>query len=122
MASRSLLRAKGRHPDRNEDGVFRACAASANMLVSGPSQPFRPTPTRRAPMLARTDTVATISESWLAQFEGALAAPDRARLKTLFHSDSHWRDVLALTWHIKTVNSSDAISREMATHAARARP
>ncbi len=73
-------------------------------------------------MLARTDTVATIAESWLAQFTGALAAPGRARLKTLFHPDSLWRDVLALTWHIKTVNGSDAILRELATHADRARP
>jgi putative flavoprotein involved in K+ transport len=72
-------------------------------------------------MLARTDTVATIAESWLAQFEGALSAPDQARLKTLFHSDSHWRDALALTWHIKTINGSDAILRELATHAAHAR-
>jgi putative flavoprotein involved in K+ transport len=73
-------------------------------------------------MLARTDTVATIAEGWLAQFEGALATPGRARLKTLFHPDSLWRDVLALTWHIKTVNGSDAILRELATHADRARP
>ena len=73
-------------------------------------------------MLARADTVATIAESWLAQFERALAAPGRTRLKTLFHPDSLWRDVLALTWHIKTVNGSDAILRELATHADRARP
>lgn len=73
-------------------------------------------------MLARTDTVATIAENWLAQFEGALAAPDQARLKTLFHADSHWRDVLALTWHFKTINGLDAISRELAAHVGRARP
>jgi len=73
-------------------------------------------------MLARTDTVATIAEGWLAQFEGAPATPGRARLKTLFHPDSRWRDVLALTWHIKTMNGSDAILRELATHADRARP
>ena len=72
-------------------------------------------------MLARTDTVATIAESWLAQFDRALAAPGRARLKTLFHPDSLWRDVLALTWHIKTVDGSDAILRELATQADRAR-
>jgi thioredoxin reductase len=74
------------------------------------------------PLLARTDTVATIAESWLAQFDQALAAPGRARLKTLFHPDSLWRDVLALTWHVKTVNGSDAILRDLATHADRARP
>jgi cation diffusion facilitator CzcD-associated flavoprotein CzcO len=73
-------------------------------------------------MLARADTVATIAESWLAQFEAALATPDRARLETLFHADSHWRDVLALTWRIKTVDGSDAILLELPTHAGRARP
>jgi thioredoxin reductase len=73
-------------------------------------------------MLARTDTVATIAENWLAQFEAALATPDRARLEALFHADSHWRDVLALTWRIKTVDGSDAILRELPTHAGRSRP
>jgi putative flavoprotein involved in K+ transport len=73
-------------------------------------------------MLARTDTVTTLAEGWLAQFEAALAAPDHVRLQTLFHADSHWRDVLALTWRIKTVDGSDAILRELPTHAGRARP
>jgi putative flavoprotein involved in K+ transport len=73
-------------------------------------------------MLARADTVATIAENWLAQFEDALAARSRSRLHALFHADSHWRDVLALTWRIETVSGSDAILRELATHAARARP
>ena len=73
-------------------------------------------------MLARTDDVATIAERWLAQFEAALAAPGPARLATLFHADSHWRDVLALTWQIKTVDGSDAIAPELATQAGRVRP
>jgi thioredoxin reductase len=73
-------------------------------------------------MLARADTVATIAENWLAQFEDALAARSRSRLQALFHADSHWRDVLALTWGIETVSGSDAILRELTTHAPRARP
>jgi cation diffusion facilitator CzcD-associated flavoprotein CzcO len=72
-------------------------------------------------MLARADTVATIAEKWLTQFERALAAPGGARLATLFHADSHWRDVLALTWRIKTVSGADAILHELAAHAGRAR-
>jgi hypothetical protein len=40
-------------------------------------------------MLARTDSLATIAESWLARFETALATPGRPRLKPLFHADSH---------------------------------
>src|SRR5262249_46645578 len=51
-----------------------------------------------------------------------LAAPGRAHLKGLFHPDSLWRDVLALTWHITTVNGAGAILRELPTHAERARP
>src|SRR5262249_59171808 len=73
-------------------------------------------------MLARADTVATIAENWLAQFEDALAARSRSRLHALFHADGHWRDVLAVAWRIETVSGSDAVLRELATHAARARP
>jgi thioredoxin reductase len=73
-------------------------------------------------MLARADSIATTAESWLAQLDEALAGTARARLETLFHADSCWRDVLALTWRIKTVNGSEAISRELARHAGRARP
>ena len=73
-------------------------------------------------MLARTETIATIADHWLAQFERALAEPDDVLLKTLFHPDSHWRDVLALTWHIRTVNGLDAILRELKAHAGRANP
>ena len=72
-------------------------------------------------MLARTQTIAAAVNDWLAQFERALAEPDDVPLKTLFHADSHWRDVLALTWHIRTVNGSDAILRELKAHA-RPRP
>ena len=73
-------------------------------------------------MLARTDTLATIADDWLAQFESALAEPDDVLLKTLFHPDSHWRDALALTWHIRTVSGLDAILKELKAHVARANP
>jgi Pyridine nucleotide-disulphide oxidoreductase len=73
-------------------------------------------------MLARTETIATIADHWLAQFERALAECDDVLLKTLFHPDSHWRDVLALTWQIRTVNGLDAILRELKAHIGRAHP
>ena len=73
-------------------------------------------------MLARTETIATIADHWLAQFERALAEPDDVLLKTLFHPDSHWRDVLALTWQIRTINGLDAILRELKAHIGQARP
>ena len=62
-------------------------------------------------MLAKTEksSVATTVNNWLAQFERALAEPDQVLLKTVFHADSHWRVVLALTWQISTIRGLDAI-------------
>jgi hypothetical protein len=73
-------------------------------------------------MLASTETIATIADHWLARFERALAEPDDLLLKTLFHPASHWRDALALTWDIRTVNGLDAILGELKAHVGRANP
>jgi hypothetical protein len=73
-------------------------------------------------MLARTETELTITEHWLAQFERALSGGDNALLETLFLADSHWRDVLPLTWRIMTVNGRDAILKELRMHSQQARP
>ena len=61
----------------------------------------------------------TIANHWLARFESALAHGD---VRNLFVQDSHWRDVLALSWEIQTTSGADAIARELKRHAARARP
>ena len=53
-------------------------------------------------MLDKTDDISVAADNWLAQFEDALAKPDDGLLKTLFHPDSYWRDVLALSWNIQT--------------------
>jgi cation diffusion facilitator CzcD-associated flavoprotein CzcO len=73
-------------------------------------------------MLARAETIATVVEAWLARFERALADADDRALEALFHADSHWRDVLALTWRIRTFNGLPAIRRELKAHAGRAKP
>jgi hypothetical protein len=73
-------------------------------------------------MLARAETIATIAANWLAQFEKGLAEPDDVLLKTLFHPESLWRDVLALTWHIRTIGGLDIILTELKAHAGRANP
>jgi hypothetical protein len=73
-------------------------------------------------MLSRTEAIATAAQDWLTQFETALAKPDDALLKTLFQTDSHWRDLLALTWRIQTLNGADAILREFEAHIGTARP
>ena len=50
----------------------------------------------------------------------ALATSDENLLESLFHPESHWRDVLALSWNIQTVNGAAAILREMPAQARRA--
>ena len=72
-------------------------------------------------MLAEPEPIATDADRWLAQFEQALARPSD-RLEQLFHRDSYWRDVLALTWRIRTVRGSETICKELRAHAGRVQP
>jgi cation diffusion facilitator CzcD-associated flavoprotein CzcO len=73
-------------------------------------------------MLDRTDDVSITAENWLAEFERAIAKPDEPALKKLFHPESYWRDVLALSWHLQTINGADAILRELKAQIGRATP
>ena len=73
-------------------------------------------------MLDRTDDSSVAADNWLAQFEEALGKPDDALLKTLFHPDSYWRDVLALSWNIQTLNGADAILKALPPLARNAEP
>ncbi|MGD0846331.1 flavin-containing monooxygenase [Bradyrhizobium sp.] len=73
-------------------------------------------------MLDKTDDVAMSAEIWLAQFESALAGPDPGLLKTLFHPDSHWRDVLALSWNIQTLNGAEPILNALKARAVGTAP
>ena len=73
-------------------------------------------------MLAGTETLATIANHWFARLEHALAQQSTQSLADLFHRDSHWRDVLALTWRIDTVSGAQAIAAALLDHARRARP
>jgi cation diffusion facilitator CzcD-associated flavoprotein CzcO len=73
-------------------------------------------------MLDKTNDAATAAENWLAQFETALAGADGGALKGLFLSESYWRDVLALSWNIQTLNGAPAILKELPAYAARVSP
>ncbi len=73
-------------------------------------------------MLDRTDDIALSAENWLAEFARALEHPDDRTLRPLFHPDSFWRDVLALSWNLQTVQGLDAILTELALRARRASP
>jgi cation diffusion facilitator CzcD-associated flavoprotein CzcO len=73
-------------------------------------------------MLDKTDDISIAAENWLARFEQALAKPDDHLLKPLFNPESYWRDVLALTWNLQTVNGADAIISELKAHAGSTSP
>jgi cation diffusion facilitator CzcD-associated flavoprotein CzcO len=73
-------------------------------------------------MLDRTDDISIAAENWLAQCESALAISDNGLLTTLFHPESFWRDVLALSWNIRTINGADAILPALQADAIRAAP
>src|SRR5206468_1989585 len=74
-------------------------------------------PHRTTPMLDRTENLAAVVGDWLARFERALGHSGAAALKPLFHAESYWRDVLALTWDIRTIKGAEAIVTELKAHA-----
>ena len=71
-------------------------------------------------MLDKTNDVAIAAENWLTQFEAALTNSDEGARRSLFHPDSHWRDVLALSWNIQTLSGAGPILKELSAHAPRA--
>ena len=48
-------------------------------------------------------------EAWLADFEQALAARDAQRAAGLFATTSFWRDLIAFTWNLTTVENRDGV-------------
>ena len=69
-------------------------------------------------MQAGSDALPALANLWLARFEDALAARDPERLRALFADDAHWRDVLALTWRIRTFSGPQRIAKELTRLAA----
>ncbi|HET6548579.1 MAG TPA: NAD(P)/FAD-dependent oxidoreductase, partial [Solirubrobacter sp.] len=48
-------------------------------------------------------------DQWLSDFDDALRAGDSAAAAELFHDESFWRDLVAFTWNLKTVEGPDEI-------------
>ena len=66
-------------------------------------------------MTQTLDPIATLTpqervDDWLADFEAALAVRDIERVVAKFATDSFWRDLVAFTWNIKTVEGRDQIA------------
>src|ERR1700741_2472724 len=73
-------------------------------------------------MLDKTDDISVSAENWLVQFEAALGDADIGALEELFHPDSYWRDALALSWTLQTINGRDDILKTLQAQAAHAAP
>jgi putative flavoprotein involved in K+ transport len=61
---------------------------------------------------------ATEVAEWLGNFEEALAAGDAAAAAALFGDDGLWRDIVAFTWNIKTLEGPEEIRAMLETRLA----
>jgi putative flavoprotein involved in K+ transport len=74
--------------------------------------------TQAADRTAEQDAVAR----WLEDFNAALAAQDAAAAAELFATDGFWRDLVALTWNLKTLEGREQIRAMLSGTLARMRP
>jgi putative flavoprotein involved in K+ transport len=65
---------------------------------------------------------ATAVMAWLSAFEHALAAGDPAAAAALFLADCYWRDLIAFTWNIKTLEGRAAITEMLEETLSRVQP
>jgi len=61
-------------------------------------------------------------QDWMRRFEAALASPDTADWSMLFADECYWRDLLALTWNILTLEGREAIAAMARTQARLVNP
>ena len=70
-------------------------------------------------MTALTPTLR--ASHWLSKFAAALALPDIGAAVALFDAECYWRDLVAFTWNIKTMEGRDSIAGMLATTLANTR-
>jgi len=66
---------------------------------------------------AMSDAVARLQE-WASAFEAALGTGHPDRVAALFAADCYWRDLIAFTWTIRTLEGQEAIRQMVADRAA----
>ncbi len=70
----------------------------------------------------QTDSWELHVSRWLQLFEQTITRASTDTLQDLFHEDCHWRDLLAVTWHVKTVSGIHNILALIQALAAETRP
>ena len=67
-------------------------------------------------------SAATEVELWLERFDGALRAGDTAAAADLFATECYWRDLVAFTWNIRTVEGREGVADMLEAALAHAQP
>jgi putative flavoprotein involved in K+ transport len=58
-------------------------------------------------------TASAIAEDWLGRFNAALKGGNPADLEGLFCADSHWRDILGLSWKFRTLSGRETMTASL---------
>ena len=61
-------------------------------------------------------------KDWLAKFDAALTRADIGAALALFADESYWRDLVAFTWNIKTLEGKKAIAAMLDANLTRVQP
>jgi len=62
------------------------------------------------------------TQAFLDKFEAALAAGDLDAAVAMFAPECYWRDLVAFTWNIKTMEGRDQVREMLSSCLARAKP
>jgi putative flavoprotein involved in K+ transport len=68
------------------------------------------------------DPANELVQNWLARLDAALSAGSAAAAAALFGSECYWRDLVALTWNIRTVEGQDGVTSMLAATLAHTKP
>src|SRR2546425_13176409 len=69
-----------------------------------------------------TSATGTVVTRWLADFERALTAGDIDAAAGLFVTDCYWRDLVAFTWNIVTVEGAEGVRHMLGQTLDQVRP
>src|SRR4051794_23534132 len=62
------------------------------------------------------------ASQWLSAFADALARNDASGAAALFDTESYWRDLIAFTWNLKTIEGPAAIAEALKGTLGNAKP
>ena len=60
--------------------------------------------------------------AWLENFQNALSSTDKDSICSLFHDTSHWRDLAAFHWDIRTIDGAETISSALSQAKGNIKP